>query len=369
MRQRPSALVVVSSSCQLYSGTGTVLFDWMRHASSTLEFSLLIDTAGRRSFNTAARFCRETGMTLVAAEGESVPGCPDTRPAGIGRVLRSRPWDVVECVSWASAATNMEVLASRPAGSALVFTPHTQPLWTLAGSDRCYLVAPVLAEVLAASDLVTLLTACEATHLPHGMLDPARALQVPNGVDTQRFRPGDEAAEPGPPRVLAVADFGEHRKRPDLLLRALEMSLAERPDMLAVLAGLHSDRLELPDALAARCERLGYVSPDELLRQYRSASALLLLSDFEAFGLPIAEALCCGTPVVMHAQAETVAAFGGLPGVSAVPNTALDRVRDALLACVAAPPERARIAAAAAGRFSLAATYGRKLERVMGLLG
>ncbi len=364
---RPSALAVVSSSCQLYSGIGTVLFDWMRHASPALDFSLMVDTASPRSFNVAARFCRETGVALIAVEGESVPGCPDVRPAGIGRVLRSRAWDVVECVSWASAATNMDVLANRSAGSVLVFTPHTQPLWTLAGSDRCFLVQPVLADMLAASGLVTLLTACEARHLPDGALDPARTLQVPNGVDTERFRPGEDAAQ-GPPRLLAVADFGEHRKRPDLLLRALEMTLAERPDAVAVLAGLHSDRLEPPPALAARCEQLGYVPPDELLRQYRSASALLLLSDFEAFGLPIAEALCCGTRVVMHAQDETVAAFGDLPGVSAVPNTALDRVRDALLAATAATPDRARIAAAAAARFGLAVTYGRKLERVLALL-
>jgi hypothetical protein len=70
----------------------------------------------------------------------------------------------------------------------------------------------------------------------------------------------------------------------------------------------------------------------------------------------------------MHAQAETASVFGDLPGVSAVPNTALDRVCRALLACAASPPDRARIAAAAAERFSLAATYGRKLDRVMRLL-
>jgi glycosyltransferase involved in cell wall biosynthesis len=193
-------------------------------------------------------------------------------------------------------------------------------------------------------------------------------LHVPLGVNTDRFRPANDAAAHGPPRLLAVGDFREHRKRPDLLLGALELTLAARPDVLPVLVGRDSDRLELPKLMSARCERLGYVSADELLRQYRSAHAFLLLSDFEAFGLPIAEALCCGTPVVMHAQAETVAAFGDLPGVTAIPNTALDRVRDALLACAASPPDRSRIANAAADRFSLTATYGRKLDRVITLL-
>ena len=336
MRQRASALVVVSSSCQLYSGTGTALFDWMRHAGEALDFSLLIDTGTLQNFEAAARFCHETGVSLLPSEGEHVPGCPDARPSNIGRTLQARTWKIVECVSWASAATNMEVLANISPGSRLIFTPHTQPIWTLADSDRAFMVRPVLADMLAASDLVLLDTPGEISHMPEGALDAARALQVPLGVDTDRFRPDDGAAADNPPRLLAVADFREHRKRPDLLLRALELTLAARSDVLPVVAGRDSDRLELPPLMSSRCERLGYLPTDELLRQYRSAQAFLLLSDFEAFGLPIAEALCCGTPVVMHAQAETVAAFGDLPGVIAVPNTALDRVRDALLACAAA---------------------------------
>ena len=368
MRPRASVLVVVSSSCQLYSGTGTALFDWMRYAAAELDFSLLVDTSTPLNFQIAARFCRETGVALLPSEGEHVPGCPDVRPSSIARTLRSRPWDIIECVSWASAATNMDVLANRPAGSKLIFTPHTQPIWTLAGHSRYFLVRPVLARMLAASDLVLLDTASEISHMLDGALDPACALQVPLGVDTNRFRPPADGAAHGPPRLLAVADFREHRKRPDLLLRALELTLAARPDVLPVLAGRDSDRLELPRLMSARCERLGYVSADELLWQYRSATAFLLLSDFEAFGLPIAEALCCGTPVVMHAQDETIAAFGDLPGVHAVLNTALNRVRDALLACAAAPPDRVHIASAAADRFSLTATYGRKLDRVLKLL-
>ena len=119
MRQRASALVVVSSSCQLYSGTGTALFDWMRYAGAALDFSLLIDTRTPLNFQIAARFCRDTGTALLPSEGEQVPGCPDIRPSGIGRALQSRSWDIVECVSWTNAATNMEVLAGRSPGSRL----------------------------------------------------------------------------------------------------------------------------------------------------------------------------------------------------------------------------------------------------------
>lgn len=43
---------------------------------------------------------------------------------------------------------------------------------------------------------------------------------------------------------------------------------------------------------------LGYVSDSELNKLYNSAKALLYLSSYEGFGLPVIEALACGTPVI-----------------------------------------------------------------------
>ena len=50
-------------------------------------------------------------------------------------------------------------------------------------------------------------------------------------------------------------------------------------------------------------------------------AALVLLSDFEAFGLPVAEALMCGTPVVAtYGGRSNDSLFAGLPGVELVDN-------------------------------------------------
>jgi glycosyltransferase involved in cell wall biosynthesis len=54
------------------------------------------------------------------------------------------------------------------------------------------------------------------------------------------------------------------------------------------------ERLDLEDAVCL----LGYVQADDLVALYNLASALIFPSLYEGFGLPIVEAMACGTPVV-----------------------------------------------------------------------
>jgi glycosyltransferase involved in cell wall biosynthesis len=50
--------------------------------------------------------------------------------------------------------------------------------------------------------------------------------------------------------------------------------------------------------LAERVRFAGYVVDDQLPLWYNAASALVFPSLYEGFGLPIVEALACGTPVI-----------------------------------------------------------------------
>jgi glycosyltransferase involved in cell wall biosynthesis len=95
------------------------------------------------------------------------------------------------------------------------------------------------------------------------------------------------------------------------------------------------------EALAAELRRRGaevrgYVAQDELVRLYQRAACLVFPSRYEGFGLPVVEAMACGTPVV----AAPEPALQEVAGEAAVFT---DRLADGIRQVLA---ERARFSAA-----------------------
>ena len=58
-------------------------------------------------------------------------------------------------------------------------------------------------------------------------------------------------------------------------------------------------------------DTVGFVDDDELARLYRGAQCLVYPSLYEGFGLPVLEAMACGTPVVTSAAGATAEVAGG----------------------------------------------------------
>jgi glycosyltransferase involved in cell wall biosynthesis len=140
---------------------------------------------------------------------------------------------------------------------------------------------------------------------------PGRVAVVPHGI-AKRFdatpAPGDVEARRrcgvGDRYLLWVGSLHgpDPRKGLDVLFDALA-SLppdARPPLALAGRAGLGSDwAREQAERAGVQAILTGYVSDAELAALYRGATAAVVPSRHEGFGLPALEALACGTPLVV----------------------------------------------------------------------
>lgn len=116
---------------------------------------------------------------------------------------------------------------------------------------------------------------------------------APNGVDSH-FAPGDE---PPSDYFLFVGNDKPH-KNVDALIDTFARVRAARPDLRLVLAGARFWQFENCDGV----DCIGFV--DDLAPLYRGALAVVVPSTEEGFGLPAAEAMACGAPVITsHAAA------------------------------------------------------------------
>jgi glycosyltransferase involved in cell wall biosynthesis len=136
-----------------------------------------------------------------------------------------------------------------------------------------------------------------------------RALRtVPLAVDTDFYRPGTRSD--GAPYVLTISHLTRENVERKLLLevvRAAADATKRMLDLQFVIVGGREDGGGLVEAEIARLglqDRVtlaGRVSADEKRRLLQGASVYLQPSQYESFGVAIAEAMACGTPVVSSA--------------------------------------------------------------------
>jgi len=125
---------------------------------------------------------------------------------------------------------------------------------------------------------------------------------VHNGIDTDMFRRLDgERRERG--RLVIVANTVDRKKGVIYLLRALQL-LREEIDVKLTIVDRGAPDNEYTPALVGRfgldgsVDFTGKVSLEELVRYYATAEVAVVPSLYEGFGLPAAEAMACGLPVV-----------------------------------------------------------------------
>lgn len=188
-----------------------------------------------------------------------------------------------------------------------------------------------------------------------------------NGLDTELFAP-DPAVTRADDEILCVGRWSDPNKGIGFLVEAL----AKLPTAKLVLvdedhpqhdarkiarAGGYEDRITIT----------GRVETDELVRLYRRAAIVAVPSLYEGFGLPAAEAMACGAPVVAAASGALpeVVETGG--GGLLVPPADPDALAKALGTLLEQPDARRRLGESARSRIVDAYSWPRIAARTANL--
>lgn len=138
----------------------------------------------------------------------------------------------------------------------------------------------------------------------HYNIQPSKIIVIYPGVDKAQFHPFPRESPPPSPYILYVGSQFPYKNLVRLVEAYSDLARKGFPHML-VMAGkkdprhyseLKSKITEL--SLEARVRFVDYISKEELPRLYAQADLFVFPSVYEGFGLPVLEAMACGTPVV-----------------------------------------------------------------------
>lgn len=263
-----------------------------------LDVSPLVQTAAG-----TARVVRGLRQALEGRQGLEVVPLSFGGPGRAATIARDAAWypggiawqahglDVLHCTTMRGPVRARLPVVVTVHDLALIRRPEAFPVWHRHTGRLALRLAARAADAIVA---VSAFTRDELVSL----LDvPVERIRVcPNGLEPV-FRPDGPAAEGD--YVLAVGTL-EPRKNLACAVGAAALSGVE----LRVVGASGWGGVDVPGWL-------GRVDDLELAALYRGARCLVFPSLYEGFGLPILEAMACGTPVVTNGHGATAEVAGG----------------------------------------------------------
>jgi glycogen synthase len=286
-----------------------------------------VRTFGDHAIEAGSLVVRGHGAAAEAADDPGAPYTPAVRALRVCLSLGVRPAgaDIVHSHTWYAAFGGL--LARLIHGIPLVVTAHSlEPLrpWKREQLGRGADVAAWAERTAleAADAVVAVSTEMRRDLLRHYSIAPERVHVIPNGVDTDTYRPVPDRAglgrfeiDPGRPYVLFVGRISRQKGLLHLIRAIPDLA----PGTQVVLCATTPDTPELAREVEAavarvRAERSGVIWIREMVDRamvvelYSHAAVFCCPSVYEPFGLINLEAMACEVPVV-------ATAVGGIPEV------------------------------------------------------
>jgi len=210
-------------------------------------------------------------------------------PFGLSR--RARALDVLHCTTFRAPAGPGIPTVLTVHDLAILRSPEAFPRW-----HRLYGRAGLVRVLRAADAIVAVSEFTKRETVELADVAPGRIRVVPNGVDSV-FAPNGRGVEGE--YVLAVATL-EPRKNLGRVVEASRVAGVE----LRVVGARGWGGVEVPGWV-------GEIPDAELAALYRGALCVVYPSLYEGFGIPVLEAMACGTPVVTSRGTSTEEVAGG----------------------------------------------------------
>lgn len=231
----------------------------------------------------------------------------------VERLRQNWDFDLIDA-HWAYPGGVVAARLGAELGKPFVITGRGEDMCRFADSR---IVGPRIRRALQAADACIPVSSEIASRMRECGADPDRVSVIPNGVDTEKFRPLPQAEArerlslPSSAKIILTVGDRLENKGFHLLIDALPRIRDQHPDVLAVIVGgpprfgrdftpeLESRIRE--HGLEDRVLLAGARPHDELPWWYSAADLFVLLSAREGSPNVLLEALACGTPAVATA--------------------------------------------------------------------